>query len=63
MATENFYEKQKTIFRQSNVKEKNVNENKTFWIAVRPFLSDKIVSKEQIISVENNEIFSKDSFF
>ena len=40
--------------------EKNVWHDKTFWKIVKPFLSDKIVSKEQITLVENNEIISKD---
>ena len=31
-----------------------------FWKTVKPFLSDKIVSKEQITLVENKEIISED---
>ena len=42
-------------------KRKNVCENKTFWKTVKPFLSDKIVSKEQIIFAEKNEIILEDS--
>ena len=34
---------------------------KIFWLTVKFFLSDKIVSKEQITLVENNEIISEDS--
>ena len=34
--------------------------NKTFWKIVKPFLSDKILSREQITLVENNEIISED---
>ena len=41
--------------------EKDVNDNKTFWKTVKPFLSDKIVSKEQISLVENDEIISEES--
>ena len=41
--------------------EKDVSDNKTFWKTVKPFLSDKIVSKEQILLVENDEIISEDS--
>ena len=41
--------------------EKDVNGNKTFWKTVKPFLSDKIVSKEQITLVENDEIISEES--
>ena len=44
-----------------NLNEKNVCDIKTFWKTVKPFLSDKIVSKEQIPLAENNEIISKDS--
>ena len=43
-----------------NLNEKNVCDNKTFWKTVKPFLSDKIVSKEQITLVENNENISED---
>ena len=44
-----------------NLNEKNVCDNKTFWKTVKFFLLDKIVSKEQITLVENNEIISEDS--
>ena len=40
---------------------KNVYDNRMFWKTVKPFLSEKIVSKEQIALVENNEIISEDS--
>ena len=40
---------------------KNVCDNRMFWKTVKPFLSDKIVSKEQITLVENNEIILEDS--
>ena len=43
-----------------NLNEKNVCDNKMFWKTVKPFLSDKIVSKEQITLVENKEIISED---
>ena len=44
-----------------NLNEKNVWDNETFWKTVKPYLSEKIVSKEQITLVENNEIISEDS--
>ena len=44
-----------------NLNKKNVCDNKTFWKTVKFFLLDKIVSKEQITLVENNEIISEDS--
>ena len=33
----------------------------TFWKTVKPFIWDKIASKEQITLVENNEIIQRDS--
>ena len=44
-----------------SLNEKDVSNNKNFWKTVKPFLSDKIVSKEQILLVENKEIISEDS--
>ena len=60
----NYYEKDisdnKTFLENSEtLNEKDVSDNKTFWKTVKPFLSDKIVSKEQILLVENEEIISK----
>ena len=43
-----------------NLNETNICGNKTFWKIVKPFLSDKILSREQITLVENNEIISED---
>ena len=40
-----------------NVDAKNVTDNKAFWKTVKPFLSDKIISKEKITE---NEIVSND---
>ena len=40
--------------------EKDVSENKSFWKTVESFLSGKIVSKEQIFLVENDEIICED---
>ena len=34
---------------------------KLFWKTVKPFLYDKIVSKEQILLVENDEIIYEES--
>ena len=45
----------------NSLNEKDVSDNKTFWKTVKPFLSDKIVSKEEILLVENDEIISEDS--
>ena len=49
----------KEYFGNSN--EKNVCDKKTFWKTLKPFLLDKIVSKEQITLVKNKEITSEDS--
>ena len=40
----------------SNLYEKKVTDNKTFWETVKPFLSDKIVSGEKVILIEEDEI-------
>ena len=45
----------------NSLNEKDVSDNKTFWKTVKHFLSGKIVSKEQTLLVENNEINSEDS--
>ena len=44
----------------NSLNKKDVSDFKTFW-TVKPFLSDKIVSKEQILLVENDEIISEDN--
>ena len=45
----------------NSLNEKDVSDNNTFWKTVKYFLSDKIVSKEQTLFVENDEIISGDS--
>ena len=45
----------------NSLNEKDVSDNNTFWKTVKHFLSDKIVSKEQTLFVENDEIISGDS--
>ena len=47
--------------KQSNLDEKNVTDNKTFWKTIKPFLSDKIVSREKITLIEEDEIVESDS--
>ena len=44
-----------------NLNEKDVSDNKTVWKTVKPFLSDKIVSKEQILLVESDETISEET--
>ena len=44
----------------SNTDEKKVTDNKTFWKAIKPFLSDKIVSREKLTLIEEYEIVKSD---
>ena len=45
----------------ANLNEKNITDNKKFWQAVKPFLSEKNKSREKITLVkENDEIISDD---
>ena len=44
----------------SNLDEKKVTDNKTFWKTVRLFLSDKIVSREKVTLTEEDEIVKSD---
>ena len=48
-------ENQKKLY-YSNLDEKNVTDNKTFWETIEPFLSDKIVSGEKVTLIEDDEI-------
>ena len=40
----------------SNLEEKQVADDKTFWKTIKLFLSDKIVSREKLTLVEKDEI-------
>ena len=40
----------------SNLSEKKITDNKTFWKAVKPFLSDKTPSDEKITLIERDKI-------
>ena len=44
----------------SNLDEKKVTDNKTFWKTIKPFLSDKIVSREKVTLIEEDEIVESD---
>ena len=44
----------------SNLDEKKVTDNQTFWKTLKPFLSDKIVSREELTLIEENEIVESD---
>ena len=44
-----------------NLNGKEVTDNRKFWKTVKPFLSDKCPSNENVILVEEHEIISKDS--
>ena len=44
----------------NSLNEKAFSDNKNFWKTVNAFLWNEIVSKEQILLVENDEIISED---
>ena len=39
---------------------KNITDNKTFWKAVKPFLSDKVTSTQKITLIDNDKIVKND---
>ena len=45
----------------ANLNEKTISDNRKFWHTVKPFLSDKVKSKEAIILVNKDNIESKES--
>ena len=45
----------------SNLNEKNITDNKKFWVTVTPFLSDKVLSTERITLIENDKIINDDN--
>ena len=51
-------EKDKNYFNILN--EKDASDNKNLWKVVEPYFSDRIVSKDQILLVENDEINPED---
>ena len=42
----------------ANLNEKDITDNRKFWYTVKPFLSDKIQSRKNIILVNNERITS-----
>ena len=44
----------------SNLDVKKVTDNKTFWKTIKPFLSNKIVSREKVTLIEEDEIVESD---
>ena len=44
----------------SNLNEKKITDNKTFWKTVKPFLSDKTPSDEKITLIEKDKIIKTD---
>ena len=44
-----------------NLNEKDIIDNKKFWQTVRPFLSEKLKSREKITLVEKEELVSSES--
>ena len=51
-------EKKETFAR---LNEKDITDNRKFWHAVKPFLSDKVKSREAIILVDNENIKSNEN--
>ena len=45
----------------SNLNEKKITDNKTFWKTVKPFLSDKTPSDEKITLIEKDKIIKTDT--
>ena len=45
----------------ANLNKKDTTDNRTFWQIVKPFLSDKIKSRENITLVNNENITSKEA--
>ena len=45
----------------SKLNEKEITDNRNFWHTVKPFLSDKVKSKETIILVNNDNVESKET--
>ena len=44
----------------SNLDEKKITDDKTFWKTIKPFLSNKIVSREKVTLIEEDEIVESD---
>ena len=44
----------------SNLSEKKIPDNETFWKTVKPFLSDKTPSDEKITLIEKDKIIKTD---
>ena len=44
----------------NNLDEKKVTDNKTFWKTIKPFLSNKIVSREKVTLREEDDIIESD---
>ena len=44
----------------SNLHEKIVTDNETFWKTIKQLLSDKIVSRDKLTSIEEDEIIESD---
>ena len=43
-----------------NLNEKNINDNKTFWKTIKPFLLDKVTSTKKMILIGKEEIIVGD---
>ena len=45
----------------SNLNEKSINDNKTFWKTIKPFLSDKVRSTNKMTLIDKEEIIAGDN--
>ena len=54
-----FVRKSKKLY-YSNLDEKKVTDNKTFWKTLKPVLSKKIVSREKVTLIEEDEMVESD---
>ena len=45
----------------ANLNEKDITDNKKFWQTIKPFLSEKIKSREKITLIENENLVSDDA--
>ena len=54
-----FVRKSKKLY-YSNLDEKKVTDNKTFWKTLKPVLCKKIVSREKVTLIEEDEMVESD---
>ena len=55
-----FFRKSKKLYYINLDEKKKVTDNKTFWKTIKPFLSNKIVSREKLALIEEDQIVESD---